>query len=764
MCLQTKQCNDFDTASLLIALLRVSGVHAKYVYGTIELPIEKVKNWVGGFTDTNSAMTMIATGGIPLKGITEGGKITASQMEHIWIEAWVDMIPSMGAVHKQGDTWIPLDASFKQYNHKSGVDFYTDMALGGEQYINDYIASNGVGPDAVSSPSQFYFKRFFGIYESKYPELWLWDIFGSDKIETSHIIDSQSFNIMLDTLPYKVVTKGWVNSVVPDVYSPKVTISLTSSADAGTLLQFSSKVADIAGKEMTLSFVPASDKDLALLQLYGNDIFSVPAYLLEMRPILRRNGIVITTGIPTGLGAQINLVVENIESSRHVETDIITVGDYIAITMLNNSTDQNYVADKMAGLSKKIFASYGTGAVPDDLIGTFLYSIGVMYFHRLSFDEKIIAKNFQIAALRKLGRAIVTAEAEPESIFGMTSRLIKGGISIDADRNLYPVSALDGNRARERDFMIVSGLSSSDWESRIFQILTGTPSISAAVLLREARFRNIEIYNIDSGNIDAVIPSLGLFEEVKQDVRNAVNAGKKVIVPKTTIFYNGFSSVGYIIMNPVTGSGAYMIASELAGGRTRTDPYDWSAFQTIFTRKAIVELARSFDGYPYVYGAEGYPDPKCGFDCSGFIHYLYTVVYGPAIWGTNPDGTYIRPSREQLSQICTAKNWWHPYEDRLGADILFSNLRDGTFHHANVIDDNIDFSWSAAGGPCFWPPWNVPGFDLPVQCKPYAYLYGYVPICKDSTVRKTRNDDDPLTVEQEGLRGGHSNQICRPVP
>jgi len=48
MCLQTKQCNAFDTSSLLIALLRSSGIHARYVQGTIELPIEKVKNWVEG--------------------------------------------------------------------------------------------------------------------------------------------------------------------------------------------------------------------------------------------------------------------------------------------------------------------------------------------------------------------------------------------------------------------------------------------------------------------------------------------------------------------------------------------------------------------------------------------------------------------------------------------------------------------------------------------------------------------------------------------
>ena len=47
MCLQTKICNDFDTASLLIALLRTSGISARYVYGTVEIPIDKVMNWVG---------------------------------------------------------------------------------------------------------------------------------------------------------------------------------------------------------------------------------------------------------------------------------------------------------------------------------------------------------------------------------------------------------------------------------------------------------------------------------------------------------------------------------------------------------------------------------------------------------------------------------------------------------------------------------------------------------------------------------------------
>ena len=46
--LQSLKGNSFDTASLLIALLRASNISARYAYGTIDVPLEKAMNWVGG--------------------------------------------------------------------------------------------------------------------------------------------------------------------------------------------------------------------------------------------------------------------------------------------------------------------------------------------------------------------------------------------------------------------------------------------------------------------------------------------------------------------------------------------------------------------------------------------------------------------------------------------------------------------------------------------------------------------------------------------
>ena len=49
-------------------------------------------------------------------------RITKVQMEHIWVEVATDYYPSRGAKNHKADAWIPLDASFKQYEYSDGVD------------------------------------------------------------------------------------------------------------------------------------------------------------------------------------------------------------------------------------------------------------------------------------------------------------------------------------------------------------------------------------------------------------------------------------------------------------------------------------------------------------------------------------------------------------------------------------------------------------------------------------------------------------------
>ena len=71
------------------------------------------QNWIGGIQDTMTASTILATNCIPGSLITEGGTVRYAQFEHVWVEAYVDMFPSMGAVNKKGSYWTTIDPSMK---------------------------------------------------------------------------------------------------------------------------------------------------------------------------------------------------------------------------------------------------------------------------------------------------------------------------------------------------------------------------------------------------------------------------------------------------------------------------------------------------------------------------------------------------------------------------------------------------------------------------------------------------------------------------
>ena len=99
-----------DQASLLIALLRLSNIPARYVYGSVTVDIEQAMNWVGGVTEANAAQNILSQGGVPnTLTINQQGDVINMNVEHVWVEAY------------QNEQWTALDASFKQYQYSEGI-------------------------------------------------------------------------------------------------------------------------------------------------------------------------------------------------------------------------------------------------------------------------------------------------------------------------------------------------------------------------------------------------------------------------------------------------------------------------------------------------------------------------------------------------------------------------------------------------------------------------------------------------------------------
>jgi len=98
-------------------------------------------------------------------------------------------------------------------------------------------------------------------------------------------------------------------------------------------------------------------------------------------------------------------------------------------------------------------------------------------------------------------------------------------------------------------------------------MLTGLESISTVKALQIANKTGVLIYKISSTNINSVLPLLNVSQEVKNEIQNAINAGKEVTISRDKVQFNSWSGVGYIVRD-FDGAGAYMISSGTAGTDT----------------------------------------------------------------------------------------------------------------------------------------------------------------------------------------------------
>jgi len=573
MTLLSKQGNAFDISSLLIALLRVSNIKARYVYGTIEVPIDKVMNWVGGFTDAKSAADFIASGGIPVTAGISGGKITKARMEHVWVEAFVDYIPSRGAVHKEGDTWIPLDPSFKQYMYTDPQNLASAIGFDAEAFINKaktgaiideengYIKN--IDPMLIRQEMETYQSQVENYIAQNFPEVRLSDIVGKKEIL------KREYNILPSSCPYRVLTILNQFADIPDTLRHKIEVVI--AGDYGSEgLTYRANLPEIAGKRLTLSYVPATEHDEATVEQYGGDIYETPPYLINVKPVLKVEGENRAFGNITGMSQQQEFILRFIApgSANEIRNNIIA-GQYLGIGLDVGKVPMNLLKDHLAQTDSVVNQIKSEEEVDiDNLAGELYYVTAIGFFAELDLLRTITARYNSIVFSRQPAEAIAGNTLGVTYLFSIPYSTAFTGSYIDVDRDVLSVFAKDGNPNRKLCFMLAAGELSSSMENMIFEQLYSTPAVSAVKLIYLANQSGIATYYIDNTNIGKVLPQLEVSSDVKIDIQNAINSGNVVTIPQKNFQYYDWTGTGYIISDPNTGASAGMISGGLAGGAT----------------------------------------------------------------------------------------------------------------------------------------------------------------------------------------------------
>jgi hypothetical protein len=637
MCLQTKLCNPFDTASLLIALFRASGVHAKYAYGTIQIEMDKIMKWLG-VTDPRVAGTILATNGIPAKLLISGGEIKHVQMEHVWVNAWIDYIPSRGAVHKQGDTWIPLDPSIKFYDTTPGMDIKAAVPFDAQAFVNQIQSTatinetegyvTNVNASLIQQTMQDYQTQVQNYLSQNHPDATVGDVLGKRTIKQ---INWRILPVTGMFIPIKV---AWESPALPDNLRASLKISIPDPSGASNGLLYTASLPQIAGKKITLSFSPAAANDLKVIEAYlpkphadGSPIepselpSSLPAYLVNLKPELRLDGQVMATGSSVIMGSALSFAMTLNEPGIGTSDidNIIQAGEYYGIGLDAGGTGENAlnaIGSKLAATKAKLDAKSYAGLAKDDLIGDLLHNTIASYFAELDAADELAAMTIGVIRYRAPSIGMFSLTVNVHNIFGIPANISSQGMLMDVDRVMQAVYSKDGNGAKVKQYMLASGTASSIKEHAVPEYLFSTTiktarGISAAKAIQIAVSQGIPIYTITQANVNAALPQLLVDAAVKTNIQNAVNAGKIITVPKTNIAYNGWIGCGYIIIDPNTGAGAYMISGGASGGLLLI------AIGSIISHFLVTEAAAAELGDTYITQA---PAPVIQPPCRAYFH------------------------------------------------------------------------------------------------------------------------------------------------
>jgi hypothetical protein len=225
---------------------------------------------------------------------------------------------------------------------------------------------------------------------------------------------------------------------------------------------------------------------------------------------------------------------------------------------------------KLETTKAKLEANNFTTLTKDDILGDLLYTTALSYYAELDVMDHVSSKTMGVAAIRLPSETIFSFELKVTGFLGSPLSASSGSLAMDVDRALTLTKALDGDQAKPKQFHLTSGMNSSALEHSVPEQLFSTTEnpaqgISAVKALQIANEQGIPIYTINQTNITTILPQLQLDSETISDIQNAVNAGKEVTVSKTDITFNGWTGCGYIIIDPNTGAGAYMISGGMNG-------------------------------------------------------------------------------------------------------------------------------------------------------------------------------------------------------
>lgn len=597
--LETGKGNAVDTASLLIALLRAAGIPARYAYGTVEVPVDNVMNWVGGVTAPEAAQSLLGQGGIPNVALIQGGAIKSIRLEHTWVEAWVDFEPSRGLKNREGDRWIPMDASFKQYEFTQDMNLTKAVPFDAEGLVTQIEQNATVNeeqgwiqnvPQAeIENSLQEFQSQLEAYINNQNPDATVGDVLGLQEVKIlpprplaaglpyEHIVTQQSFTKVPASLQHRF----------------KYELASQNSGYPGSpFISINEPTVKLAGKKLALSFRTATEDDQAIIESYipepdpetgeidPNAIpDTLPGYLIHLVADFSIDGVTKQSGGNQTMGTELHETL-GLYSPSHgwgVSNNHPIAGEYRAIGLDLQGISPTQAAKLKTNLetTKQKLESGDDNQLltltKHDVIGDLIYGTIMSYFALNDVQEEIQAQSADMVTYRLPSYGIFSTSLQPQYWYGIPRNTSFSGLNMDVDRVMFHGAAKDNSKETRIAFTKANGSRLSAMEHLVPEQMFSTPDapahgISAVKALAIAAAEGQRIWTITKENLDLALDNTNLGTEVENEIRNSVLAGNVATAHENRLNYHGWVGSGYLLVDPSTGAGAYKISGGANGG------------------------------------------------------------------------------------------------------------------------------------------------------------------------------------------------------
>jgi hypothetical protein len=488
--LEQRSGNDLDQASLLISLLRYHDIPARYAQGTIEIPAERAMSWVGAETP-EAAARILASLGTPVRSVISGGKISAIQLEHIWVEAYVPYDEYRGVGERSGtSTWVPLDPSFVQQEYVEGLNLGQQIDLDVESIMENIHNNSERSADLLTTtriPTDLLKEELTKQHDKLQQYLIantdenssLSSIMGGWEVSEEHI------GYLPLSLPYKTIEELGVFQQVPDALAEQVSFQIKGASPfslnwtgSSPEFDYTKRAAELYGKKTSLSWKPATTEDEAIIEAYGG-IFHTPVYLIQLISMLKIEGEVVAEGKAVGAGYRqaFNIELTAPRIGTEIAENTVTAGGLYAVGLDYG----NVTAHQLQSLEDRMTlvkeASENTDVYTDEIMGEILHGLVQGYFAQVHISDQFISKQFNVHSTGLLGETTTGYDPQVKYFFMSPVSMGEGSLYIDVNRNVVSVTSRDNSQDNQQPYMIASGIMGSALEHQIFEQTVGIPAV-----------------------------------------------------------------------------------------------------------------------------------------------------------------------------------------------------------------------------------------------------------------------------------------------